>query len=415
MQAELIAIGDELLIGQTVDTNSAFIAAQLNAIGISVKQKRVIADEADAICTALDQVLPDTKLVFMTGGLGPTKDDITKKTLAEYFGGELEFHDEVFDTIKELFASYGRTPSETNRSQAYLPSSCTVIPNAIGTASGMRFERNGTYFFSMPGVPYETRHLMTERIIPWIRENIQTGTVVHRTLLTQGVPESVLAERLQGWEEKLPSAVKLAYLPSPGVVRLRLTSYEGEIEDAQKLVNAEAEKVKEVLGEVVFGEDLQSLEEVVGDLLRDKKLSLSTAESCTGGFISHKITSVSGSSDYFRGSVISYTNKAKSDFLDVEPGLIVKHGVVSREVAEAMAAGATKNFESDFAVSTTGIAGPTGGTDKQPVGTVWIAVAGPQGVVSKEFRFGRDRERNIRRMALMALDMLRKELQKFEI
>lgn len=415
LQAELIAIGDELLIGQTIDTNSAFIATQLNQIGISVKQKRVIADEAEAICEALDQVLPGTRLVFMTGGLGPTKDDITKKTLTGYFGGELEFHDEVFEHIKDLFASYGRTPSEANRSQAYLPSSCSVIPNKIGTASGMRFEREGTYFFSLPGVPYETRHLVGEQIIPWIQQNLDTGTVVHRTLLTQGVPESVLAEKLEEWEDQLPKAVKLAYLPSPGLVRLRLTSYQGTEEEAQTLVDTEAEKAREILGQIVFGEDLESLEEVVGNILRGKGLSLSAAESCTGGYISHKITSVPGSSDYFRGSVVSYTNEVKTAFLGVEADTITKYGVVSKEVAEAMARGAVARFASDFAVSTTGIAGPSGGTEEQPVGTVWIAVATPEQVVSKEFRFGVDRQRNIHRMTLMALDMLRRELKKFEI
>ncbi len=415
MQAELIAIGDEILIGQTTDTNSTFIATQLNLNGILVKQKRVIADDAETIKQALDAILPETKLVFMTGGLGPTNDDITKVTLNEYFGGELVFHPDVFEHITQLFASFNRVPSETNRGQAMLPSVCTPLPNKMGTAPGMRFEKDGCYYFSLPGVPYETENLVEHTILPWIKENLQKGTVVHKTILTQGVPESELAETLFDWESNLPKGVKLAYLPSAGMVRLRLTSYIGTEEEARAIVEREAQKVIDLLGDIVFGENAQTLEEVIGISLRNNKSTLSTAESCTGGYIAHLITSVSGSSDYFMGSVVSYSNQAKVELLDVDAQVIKEHGAVSKEVVLQMAEGARKKFHTDFAIATSGVAGPTGGTPEKPVGTIWIAVAGPDGAKAKCFSFGRNRDRNIQKTAMMGLDLLRREVQKIKV
>lgn len=415
MQAELIAIGDEILIGQTTDTNSTFIATQLNLNGISVKQKRVIADDAETIKQALDAILPETKLVFMTGGLGPTNDDITKNTLNEYFGGELVFHPEVFEHITQLFASFNRVPSETNRGQAFLPSVCTPLPNKMGTAPGMRFEKDGRYYFSLPGVPFETENLVENTILPWIKENLQKGTVVHKTILTQGVPESELAEMLSTWEANLPEGVKLAYLPSAGMVRLRLTSYVGTEVEAQALVDEAADKAIQILGDIVFGENAQTLEEVIGISLKQSNSTLSTAESCTGGYIAHLITSVSGSSDYFMGSVVSYANQAKIDLLDVNPTDIEVHGAVSEQVVIQMAEGSRRKFNTDYAIATSGIAGPTGGTPQKPVGTIWIAVAGPYGTKAKCFSFGRNRDRNIKKTALMALDLLRREVQKIKV
>ncbi len=414
MQAEIIAIGDEILIGQTVDTNSAFIATRLNSIGIKVAQKRVIADEAGAIERALDDVLSDTVLVFTTGGLGPTKDDITKKTLNGYFGGELVFNEKVYQNIVKLFRSFNRTPSEINRSQAFLPSSCKPVLNKIGTASGMHFKQGKRHYFSLPGVPYETEYLVENKIIPWISENLQKGNVVHRTLLTQGVPESELAEKIADWENSLPLGISLAYLPSPGLVRLRLSSYEEDSKEALKKINRKAKELREILGDIIFGENAQTLEEVIGISLKQKKATLSTAESCTGGYIAHLITSVPGSSEYFMGSIVSYSNRAKKELLEVNMENIVAHGAVSQEVIEQMAEGARQKFHTDFAIATSGIAGPTGGTDEKPVGTVWIAVAGPQRIIARQFRFGKNRERNIRKSALMALDMLRREIQKFQ-
>ena len=412
MQAEIIAIGDEILIGQTIDTNSTFIATHLNLNGIFVKQKRVIADDPEVIKKALDEILPDTTLVFMTGGLGPTRDDLTKNTLNEYFGGELVFHPEVYSHIEDLFKSFNRTPSKNNRGQAFLPDVCTVIPNKMGTAAGMRFERDGRYYFSLPGVPYETESLIAKEIMPWIRNTLQKGTVVHKTILTQGVPESELAERLEDWEDNLPKEVKLAYLPSAGMVKLRLSSYLGDEKQARQVIEREAANVQQILGDVVFGENAQTLEEVIGLSLKKNKATLSTAESCTGGYIAHLITSVPGSSEYFMGSVVSYSNQAKQELLEVDGEMIKAHGAVSKEVVEQMAAGACKKFHTRYALATSGVAGPDGGTDEKPVGTIWIAVAGPAGIKSKKFHFGKNRERNIRKAALMALDLLRREIQK---
>lgn len=415
MQAEIIAIGDEILIGQTVDTNSSFIAAQLNLNGISVFQKRVIADDADAIKSALDSISPKTKLVFMTGGLGPTKDDITKKTLLEYFGGEMVFHDHIYAHIENLFASFGRVPSETNRGQALLPSSCEPVLNSVGTAPGMRFEKDGVYYFSTPGVPYETEHLIESKIVPWIAENLVKGTVVHKTILTQGVPESELADMLSDFEDHLPEGVKLAYLPSPGMVKLRLTSYSGTEEEARSRVEQLAGEMTGIIGPVVFGHEAQTLEEVIGIRLREMGATLATAESCTGGYLSHLITSVAGSSDYFMGGVVSYANQSKEHLLGVESEALRNHGAVSKEVVMQMARGAQLKFGTTYALATSGVAGPGGGSEEKPVGTVWIATATPDGVKAKKFNFGNSRQRNIRKAALMALDLLRKEIQKIEV
>ncbi|WP_417603651.1 competence/damage-inducible protein A [Owenweeksia hongkongensis] len=415
MQAEIIAIGDEILIGQTIDTNSSFIATQLNLNGISVRQKRVIADDADAIKDALDSIASGTKLVFMTGGLGPTKDDITKKTLLEYFGGEMVFHESIYEHIEQLFASFGRKPSPVNKGQAMLPSSCSPVINKMGTAPGMRFEKDGVFYFSTPGVPYETEHLVEMEIIPWINSNLKKGTVVHKTILTQGVPESELADKLEAFEDKLPEGVKLAYLPSAGMVKLRLTSYHGTEAEARAVVDEQIEEIKTILGSVVFGAEAQTLQEVIGIGLRESGATLSTAESCTGGYIASLITSIPGSSDYFMGSVVSYSNKVKQDLLDVEEQALMNHGAVSKEVVMQMALGAQKKFGTTFSIATSGVAGPGGGSDEKPVGTVWIATATPDGVKAKKFSFGNNRKRNIRKAALMALDLLRREIQKIEV
>lgn len=412
MQAEIIAIGDEILIGQTIDTNSSFIAKQLSMNGIEVKQKRVIADEKESIVTALNGVLPTTNLVFITGGLGPTKDDITKATLTEYFGGELEFHPEVYENIVQLFKTFNRVPSEVNKDQAFLPSSCRVIFNDIGTASGMEFEKDGVYYYSLPGVPYETEFLVEKKIIPWISKNLQKGSAVHKNILTQGVPESDLAEMLEDWETNLPDGIKLAYLPSPGMVKLRLSSYDQDPDIARNIINAEVEKLNSILGDIVFGDNAESLQEIIGHVLKEKQVTVSTAESCTGGYIAHLITSISGSSSYYNGSILSYSNQAKMDLLDVKEETLKSHGAVSQQTVEQMAENVRTKLKTTFGVATSGVAGPSGGSLEKPVGTVWIAVAGPNGIKSRKFGFGNDRLRNIKKSALMSLDMLRREIQK---
>lgn len=415
MQAEIIAIGDEILIGQTIDTNSAYIAAQLNLHGIRVWQKRVIADTREAISLALDTLHPDTRYVFMTGGLGPTKDDITKKTLLEYFGGSMVFQEEVWTQIQALFKGFNREPKEVHRQQAYVPSSCKAIINETGTAPGMQFEKDGRFYFSTPGVPYETEHLVGEKIIPWIAETQMEGKLYHKTLITQGIGESDLAEILKDWEEALPAELKLAYLPSPGLVRLRLTGAAGDKKSSKKLVQNGIAEMRELLGDLIFGEDVSSLEEIVGKSLLQRKMTLATAESCTGGYIGHLITSIPGSSDYYKGGVVAYSNSLKEAFLGVDPKAIEEFGAVSEAVAKQMAEGVRMRAGSDFGLATTGVAGPSGGSPEKPVGTIWIAVAGPQGTLAKCYQFGNHRQRNIRRSALMALDRLRKEVQKIEI
>lgn len=414
MQAEIIAIGDEILIGQTIDTNSAFIASQLNLHGIKVHLKRVIADDAQAIKQALDSVDPKTKYVFMTGGLGPTKDDITKKTLLEYFGGEMEFKPEVYAQIVKLFASFNREPKEVHRQQAFVPSSCEAIVNDTGTAPGMRFEKEGRFYFSSPGVPYETEHLVGDKIIPWILETQESGSIYHKTLITQGIGESDLAEKLSDWENSLPADVKLAYLPSPGLVKLRLSGHAASRKESETKVGEQIAILRDLLGDLVFGEDAHSLEEILGKSLLAKRATVAVAESCTGGYIGHLITKVPGSSAYFLGGIISYSNSLKMQLLGVKEESLKNFGAVSEEVALEMAEGVRKKCGSDFGISTTGVAGPSGGSPEKPVGTVWIGIAGPSGAVARKYNFGANRERNIRRSALMALDRLRKEVQKIE-
>jgi len=413
MQAELIAIGDEILIGQTIDTNSSFIASQLNLLGIKVEQKRVIADSDEAIRLALDTLHPKTTMVFMTGGLGPTKDDITKKTLLDYFGGEMVFNQAVYENVLALFKGFNRETKEVHRQQAYVPSSCKVIINDVGTAPGMHFEKAERHYFSTPGVPYETEHLVKDKIVPWIIEHFEAGGLYHKTVLTQGKGESDLAEMLSVWESALTPNLKFAYLPSPGLVRLRLTGFSESNEQAKAEVEEQMRGLEIILGPLIFGENAQSLEEVVGMSLKKKGLKLALAESCTGGYIGHLITSIPGSSAYFMGGVMSYSNQAKSDFLGVSKKSLENFGAVSEAVAIEMAEGIRARMKTDFGLATTGIAGPDGGTDLKPVGTVWIAIAGPDKTSTRTYQFGNDRGRNIRKTALMALDLLRKEVQNF--
>ena len=411
MQAEIIAIGDEILIGQTLDTNSRFIASELSFRGIKVKQKRVIADEERTIRQALDQLHPDTSLVFMTGGLGPTKDDITKQVLMDYFGGEFIYDQEVENQIRRLFQGFNREPAPANLDQAYIPSSCAVVPNHHGTAPGMRFFRDGRYVFSTPGVPYETEAMLEKQIMPWIERELGTGSVFHRTYLTQGYPESILAEHLESWEDQLGEKLSLAYLPSPGMVRLRLSGHEATKEKSRELVEQSGADLERLLGPLIFGEERESLAEVIARELKEASGNLATAESCTGGSIAQAITAVPGSSQYFEGGVISYSNSVKVNQLGVSQDHLDRYGAVSEAVVRDMAEGARRVLKADYAVATSGVAGPDGGTAAKPVGYIWIAVAGPQGSFARSYRFGRSRVRNTQRSTLMALDLLRLLLQ----
>jgi len=411
MLAEIITIGDEILIGQTVDTNSAWIARELNKIGVSLLRIRSIKDERESIVEALDTVSPDASLVLMTGGLGPTRDDITKKVLADYFNTELKRDPEILQRIEDFFIQRGRDILESNRMQADLPVDAIILPNLMGTASGMWFEKDQKIFVSMPGVPYEMKGLMEREVIPRIKENNELPSIYYRTVMTEGVGESFLADRISDWEESLTAKnISIAYLPSPGTVKIRLGAKGENLEDLKKKVDAEIESLYAQIGSHIFGENDISQEDAIADMLLKSRLSISTAESCTGGYLAHLITSVPGSSAYFNGSVISYSNEVKISQLNVRPEDLESNGAVSKEVVEQMAKGVRKKLATDIALATSGIAGPDGGTEEKPVGTVWISLAAKEGVFSKQFLFEKNRDRNIRRSALAALSMLRRYL-----
>ena len=407
MKAEIITIGDEILIGQIVDTNSAWMGQQLNLHGIEVHQVSSVHDNHEHILKAFHEAESRVELVLITGGLGPTKDDITKKCLCEYFETELVFHPEVFEYVRTMLSSRNVIVNQLNRDQALLPASCTVLHNSAGTASGMWFERNNTIFISMPGVPFEMEAIMTEEVFPRLVKLGITQSIVHKTILTIGLPESMLAEKIEKWESSLPDFIKLAYLPSPLMVRLRLSGYGNDETYLKAEIEQKVGELITIIPENIFGFDEDNLALVIGKMLVESSQTLAVAESCTGGNIAHYITSNSGSSAYFNGGVVAYSNKIKTRLLDVSSEIIDQYGAVSKEVAEAMALGALKMLQADYSVATTGIAGPDGGTDEKPVGTVWIAVAGPSGVKSKIYIFKHNRERNIIRTSQTALNMLR--------
>ena len=407
MKAELITIGDEILIGQIVDTNSAWMGQQLNLHGIEIYQITSVHDNHEHIMKAFAEAEKNADLVLITGGLGPTKDDITKNCLCEYFNTELIFYPEVFEHVQSLLSSRNVVINQLNRDQALLPASCTVLPNSAGTASGMWFERNNTIFISMPGVPFEMEAIMTEEVFPRLVKLGITQSIVHKTVLTIGLPESMLAEKIEKWESALPDFIKLAYLPSPQMVRLRLSGYGTNKSMLQKEIEKQVKELLSLIPENVFGFDNENLGLVIGRMLAGSGKTLAVAESCTGGNIAHFITSNAGSSAYFKGGVVAYSNEIKNNLLDVPLDLIAGFGAVSQQVAEAMALGAKRILCADYAVATTGIAGPDGGSDEKPVGTVWIAVAGPSGIKSKEYIFRHNRERNIIRSTQTALNMLR--------
>lgn len=410
MQArvEIINIGDELLIGQVVNTNASWMGQVLSQSGFQVQQVRAISDAEKDISKALDESIKDSEIVLISGGLGPTNDDITKKVLAKYFDSEMYLNSEALVHIYELFKLRGFELTEVNKQQALLPVKAKSIPNVNGTAFGMWFEQNGTVIISMPGVPFEMKAMMENQVIPKLMQRFSPQSYYHKTIMTQGVGESFLAHQIEEIESNLPEHISLAYLPRPGLVRLRLSARGENMESLKSDVQAEIDKVEIIINkEIVFGYDDISLEESLGDILRNTGLTISTAESCTGGNIAHLITSVPGSSEYFNGSIVSYTNEIKQNILSVDPKDIDEKGAVSKQVVEQMAKGARASLVTDYAIATSGIAGPGGGTKEKPVGTTWIAVSGPSGCESKVFQFGEHRGRNIDRASLTAMNMLR--------
>ncbi len=413
MKAEIITIGDELLIGQVVDTNAAWIARECNLAGIEICRITSVPDSRQPILEALVHAGEHADLVILTGGLGPTRDDRTKKVLCGYFDTRLVFHQPTFEEIKERFKQRNIAMTPLNRNQALIPEACTVLPNKMGTAPGLWFEKNNTVFVAVPGVPYEMKYLITEQVLPRLREKGKTKAIYHRTVLTQGIAESVLAEKLEEWEDNLPEGVRMAYLPSPLVVRLRLSMVGEDLQRVKKVVEEEIRKLMKYIPGYIFGYDEDQLAGVTGRMLAEKNQTLAVAESCTGGYLSHLITSIPGSSVYFKGSVTAYTNTIKQDLLGVRKESLETFGAVSRQVAEEMVMGVKERFKVDYAVATTGIAGPGGGTPEKPIGTVWIAVAGPGKRYAYNYVFaGDERERNIIRSSQTALQLLRRMILK---
>ena len=406
MFAELITIGDELLIGQVVDTNSAWMGRELNNIGIEVLRIVSVRDREEEILEAIDNAMKRVNIVLVTGGLGPTKDDITKQTLCKYFNTELIFSEEVFENVKRVLA--GKIPmNKLNKGQAMVPKNCTVINNPVGSASVSWFERDGKVLVSMPGVPQEMTTVMAESVLPKLHERFQTDVIMHQTFLVQHYPESVLAEKLEAWEVALPDCIKLAYLPKLGIIRMRLTGRGHDRKEVEPLLNREKAKLETILGEDIFSEEDTPLEVIIGELLKKRKLTVSTAESCTGGSIAERLTSIAGSSEYFKGSIVAYSNEVKKDLLYVSSETLEKYGAVSEETVIEMVKGAMKALKTDCAVATSGIAGPGGGTPEKPVGTVWIAAGYKNEIRTYKQETNRGRAMNIERAGNNALLMLR--------
>ena len=400
MKVSVITIGDEILIGQIVDTNSAWIAQRLNELGLQVHKIYSIPDEETSILRTLKRSSKLTDIVILTGGLGPTNDDITKKTLVTFFNDTLQRNENVLAHIKSLFEKKGvKKLNKLNEQQADLPSQCKVLLNPVGTAPGMWFNKDGKHFISMPGVPNEMKAIMNSSVLPVFQSKFASGVFLHKTILTQGIPESVLAELLENFESSMHPRVKLAYLPSERRVRLRF-SIKGESKNKlNEIIDHETQKLKAIIPEYIYGEENDRIEKRVGDLLLSKNATLATAESFTSGYLSHLITSVPGSSSYYRGSILAYDNEIKEKILNVSPDSINNYGVVSEQVVKEMALSVKKIMGVDYALSTTGIAGPSGGTNEVPVGTIWTAIAGPYGVNAKKYHLGTERSWNVKRGA----------------
>lgn len=412
MEADLITIGDEILIGQIVDTNSAWLAQKLNDEGINVREITSISDQPEHIIATLTESGKKASIVLVTGGLGPTKDDRTKSALCTFFGTQLIENKDALDNVIQVLMPRGVVINQLNREQALVPATATVLQNKQGTAPGLWFEHDGTIFVFMPGVPFEMKYLMENEVLPRIQKLFNTSTIIHRTVLTQGLPESMLAERIAGWEDQLPKSISLAYLPSPQYIRLRLSARGENKEALLQLLEQNIKSLIEIIPDHIFGYEDDTMAGNLGKILKEKGLTVSVAESCTGGNIAHFFTENPGSSEYFKGGIVAYSNELKVKILGVNPELIAAKGAVSKEVVEAMANSARQLLDTDYAIATSGIAGPDGGTPDKPVGAVWIAVATPDSVISKSYNFGNNRERNIIRSSQTALNMLRLMLLK---
>lgn len=411
MKISILTVGDEILIGQIVDTNSAWMGQQLNLAGARVETVISVGDTMAAIHTGLREAMEQADVILMTGGLGPTKDDITKKALAEYMGVDMVFHDPTFERIKKMFEVWARPMNEAHRLQCYMPANAEILTNKMGTAPGMWMEYEGKVIVSMPGVPYEMQYLMEHEVLPKLKQRFPGQPIAHRTILTVGEGESHIAEKLEDFEEGLPEGFKLAYLPHIAQVRLRITGTGMDEAALHQILDEKAEILKTRFADIIYGYDKDTLEGAIGNMLKERGLTLATAESCTGGYLAHRITSVAGASDYFLGSVISYANEVKMNVLGVKPETLDTHGAVSEQTVIEMAEGALKVLSADVAIAISGIAGPGGGSDTKPVGLAWMAVSNGTNTQTFTIRAGKDREKNIQYFTIHALNQIRQFLK----
>lgn len=412
VRAEIITIGDEILFGQITDTNTQWIGAELTGIGIRPVRKTSVGDLQEDILSALSEASQRADVIIVTGGLGPTKDDITKHTFCKYFGSELKINEEALALVTEFFAKRGRAMTELNIQQAALPTNCTYIPNLWGTAPGMWFEKDNVIYVSLPGVPYEMKSLMEHAILPRLKERFSANIIQHKIIRTIGIGESFLAETIEDWENALPQHIKLAYLPHFGQVKLRLTATGTNQETLDSELQNQVALLLPLIQDYVFGYDADELESVIGKLLVDNDATIGTAESCTGGFVANQIVNIPGSSQYFEGSVVSYSNAVKINILGVSRETLEDYGAVSEQTAKEMAEGARRALKTTYAISTTGIAGPDGGTAEKPVGTVWIACATPTETVTQLLTLRNNRRVNIELTSSYVLNLLRKTILK---
>ncbi|MEY2868069.1 MAG: hypothetical protein RIR01_487 [Bacteroidota bacterium] len=414
MKATIVTIGDEILIGQIIDTNSGFIAKSLDKIGVEINEMISISDDKQHILDTFEKLQNKVDLVIITGGLGPTKDDVTKKTFCDYFEDELVVDQAVLAHVTQLIEGfYKRTITQINKDQALVPSRCTVLHNQVGTAPGMWMKKENTVFVSLPGVPFEMKYLVENEIIPKVVKEYDRPYIIHKTILTYGQGESMVAERIEHWENSLPDFIKLAYLPAPGRVRLRLSARGKDKEALEKSIDSYVTSLSVIINDIIVGfEEDETIEVLVGKMLKQQQKTIATAESCTGGQIAASLSSVAGASNYFKGSVVSYATETKVAVLGIPASLIEEYSVVSAEVAKAMAVNVKKLIGTDYALATTGNAGPTKGDEKAELGSVFIALATPNEVIVEEFNFGQPREKVIDRALIKSLEMLKKEIFK---
>lgn len=410
-RAVILTIGDELLIGQTVDTNSAWMGEKLSEIGIDIVEKIAISDSKLGIESALDRAMEKAEIVLLTGGLGPTKDDITKKVMANYFGMGMRFDEPTYERIKRLFERWGRPTTEAHKEQCFMPDGARILENKMGTAPGMLFEQQGKTLISMPGVPYEMKYIMEHSVLPMLTENFTQQKIVHYTILTAGEGETRIADKIESVLDDFPENISIAYLPNLGSVKLRLTAKGEDEEKLRKQVEKFAFRIEDILGDLVYGYGKETLSEVVGKIAKEKGLKIGTAESCTGGTVSSKIVQSAGSSAYFQGSVTAYSNELKCKILGVNEKTLINYGAVSEETVKEMVLGANKYLGVDVSVAISGIAGPTGGSEEKPVGTIWIACGNKSKIDTLKIAAGKNRVKNIEYASNYALNVLRKFLK----